>query len=316
MPDRRFVLQSFLAAAAAPLLPVAAGAQTGPLPHIRIAITSADNFAEGYFAQDAGFFAKAGLDVEIVGMTTGAQISAAVAGGAIDIGMSNTVQLVNAMTHGAPFVIVGSGGLYSNAAPNSALVVAKDSLLRTARDLEGKTVAVTALKDLTQIGPAAWMLHNGADPTKTRFVEIPFVEVPAALERGTVDAGMLAEPWLTAANGTAVRVFAHVFSDIAPYFVLSPWFSTTDYYRANTDLVRRFTRVMYDTARWANAHHTETAAILAKYAKIDISVIGRMQRSAFATSFDPSQFQPVLTAMYKFGAIDKPLQADAILAKY
>jgi NitT/TauT family transport system substrate-binding protein len=315
MPDRRLVLRSLLAAATAPLLPAPIAAQTAPPARIRIAITSADNFAEGYYAQDAGFFTKAGLDVEVVGMTTGAQISAAVAGGAIDIGMSNTVQLVNAMTHGAPFVIVAAGGLYSNAAPNSALVVAKDSPLRTARDLEGKTCAVTALKDLTQIGPAAWMLHNGADPLKTRFVEIPFVEVPAALERGTVDAGMLAEPWLTAANGATVRVFARVFSDIAPFFVLSPWFTTLDYYRANTDLVRRFSRVVYDTARWANAHRPETAAILAKYAKIDLAVIQRMTRSAFATSLDPGQFQPVLTAMYKFGAIDKPMFADTILAK-
>ena len=182
---------------------------------------------------------------------------------------------------------------------------------RTARDLEGKTIAVTALKDLTQIGPAAWMLHNGADPTKTRFVEIPFVEVAA-----TLDAGMLAEPWLTEANGTSVRVFAHVFTDIAPNFVLSPWFCTTDYFRANTDLVRRFAHVMYDTARWANVHHAETATILAKYLKIDLAVIGRMSRSSFATLMDPRQYQPVLTSMYKFGALDKPLQADAILAKY
>jgi NitT/TauT family transport system substrate-binding protein len=310
------VLHALLAAATVPLVPIGAAAQTAPLPHIRIAITSADNFAEAYFAQDAGFFTKAGLDVEIIGMTTGAQISAAVASGAVEMGMSNTVQLVNAMMHGAPFVIVASGGLYSISAPNSALVVAKDSPLRTARDLEGKTVAVTALKDLTQIGPAAWMLHNGADPTKTRFVEIPFVEVAATLDRGTVDAGMLAEPWLTAANGTSVRVFAHVFTDIAPNFVLSPWFCTTDYFRANTDLVRRFAHVMYDTARWANVHHAETATILAKYSKIDLAVIGRMSRSSFATSMDPGQYQPVLTSMSKFCAIDKPLQADAILAKY
>jgi NitT/TauT family transport system substrate-binding protein len=315
MPNRRFVLRSLAAAATAPLVPLAGSAQTSPPAKIRIAITSADNFAEGYYAQDAGFFAKAGLDVEVTGMTTGAQISAAVAGGAIDIGMSNTVQLVNAMSHGAPFVIVAAGSVYSNALPSSALAVAKDSPLRTARDLEGKTCSVTALKDLTQIGPALWMQHNGADPTKTRFIELPFSEVAAALDRGTIDAGMLAEPWLSAVNGTTVRVFARVFGDIAPFFVLSPWFTTVDYYRANTDLVRRFSRVVYDTARWANTHHRESAVILARYSKIDPAVLDRMSRSTFATSLDPAQFQPVLTAMYKFGAIDKPLQAETLFAK-
>ena len=46
------------------------------------------------------------------------------------------------------------------------------------------------------------MQHNGADYTKTKFVEIPFAEVASALDRGIIDAGMLGEPWLSAANGT------------------------------------------------------------------------------------------------------------------
>jgi len=45
--------------ATVPLVPIGAAAQTAPLPHIRIAITSADNFAEAYFAQDAAFSPKA-----------------------------------------------------------------------------------------------------------------------------------------------------------------------------------------------------------------------------------------------------------------
>jgi NitT/TauT family transport system substrate-binding protein len=83
----------------------------------------------------------------------------------------------------------------------------------------GVSCSVTALKDITQIAPTAWMRRNGADPSKTRFVEIPFAELPAALDRGTIDAGMLAEPWLSTANGTTVRVLAPVYSEIAPTFM-------------------------------------------------------------------------------------------------
>ncbi len=315
MPNRRLLLSSLLAVAAAPLMPSPAGSQSVPPTKIRIAVTSADQFAEAYYAQDAGFFSRAALDVEIVGMTTGGAISTAVASGAVDMGMSNTAQLVNAIVHGAPFVVVGGGGFYTSTAPATVLVVAKKSPIRAARDLEGKTCSATALKDITQIAPTAWMQRNGADPSKTRFVEIPFAEVPAALERGTIDAGMLAEPWLSAANGTTVRVLAPVYSEIAPIFMLSPWFSTADFYRQNTDLVQRFTRTIYDSARWSNSHHSETAAILAKYGKFDVAVLGHMNRAIFATSLDPAQLQPVLTMMYKFGAIDKPLQANTILAK-
>jgi NitT/TauT family transport system substrate-binding protein len=222
---------------------------------------------------------------------------------------------VNAIVHGAPFVVIAGGGMYSSAAPGTALVVAKDSPIRTAHDLEGKTCSVTALKDITQIAPTAWMQRNGADPTKTKFVEIPFAEVPAAIARGTIDAGMLAEPWLSVANGTTVRVLNYTYSEIGSYYCLAPWFATTDYYRQNADLVHRFTSTIYDAARWANSHHPETAVILTKYSKFELAQLQHMNRALFATSLDLAQLQPVLTMMYKYGAIDKPLQADAIVAK-
>ena len=60
--------------------------------------------ARGSRASDGGFFKAAGIDVTFVGGNNGQAIAAGVAGGAIDIGMSNTVSLVQARANGLPFI--------------------------------------------------------------------------------------------------------------------------------------------------------------------------------------------------------------------
>ncbi len=81
--DRR----AFLAAAAAGvLLPRAVQAQSAAM---RIGAIPFDNAAEVFYAQRLGTFAKNGLNVEITPLTSGGAITAAVAGGSLDIGFSN-----------------------------------------------------------------------------------------------------------------------------------------------------------------------------------------------------------------------------------
>src|ERR1700761_5659835 len=89
------------------LLPLGSGmlgAQT--MPHVRVAALAIDVGALSYFAQQQGFFKKHGLDVEIITGTNGAAIAAAVVGGAIDIGDSNTTSIATGHERGVPFVLI------------------------------------------------------------------------------------------------------------------------------------------------------------------------------------------------------------------
>ena len=48
----------------------------------------------------------------------------------------------------------------------------------------------------------------GGDPAKVKFVELPFPDMPAALQAGQVDAIFVVEPFLTAALGAGRRKVA------------------------------------------------------------------------------------------------------------
>ncbi|HXP94742.1 MAG TPA: ABC transporter substrate-binding protein [Candidatus Binatia bacterium] len=285
-------------------------------PPLRLGVTASDAFAEGYYAQEMGFFKKAGLNVEITRFTTGAAIATGVSSGAIDVGVSNVAFLARQIEHGAPLVFIAGGGLYSSRAPISALCIAKNAHIATAKDLEGKTLAITAIGDQTQIGVSAWLEKNNADPSKVRLIQIPFADMGAAIQSGLADAAMMTEPWLSAAlhNGSA-RILAKPYDAVAPEFLIGVWFTSTSWYAKNMTTAKRFASVIYETARWANAHHDQTAPMLATFARLDVQTIRAATRAPYSTSLAPALIQPQLDWAYKIRAIDGPLNANDIIAK-
>lgn len=297
------------------LTAAAANAQT-PLQPLRIGATANDTYAEAYYAQDMGFFTKAGLAVELTTFPNGAAISAGVASGALDIGVSNPVQLANAIVHGVPLVFVAGGALNSTAAPTALLCVAANSTIRDAHDLIGKTIAVSALKDSTYLAASLYLAKNGIDFSSVHLIELPFAEMGPALERGTVQAAVISEPSTTrAVIAGEARVFAKIFDSIASSFLISGWFTTNAWYRANTALAKRFAAAIYETARWANTHHDQSGEILQKYAHLDSETTRRMPRCTYSVSLDPAQIDPLLRLSARAKITDRLVTASELIAK-
>src|SRR5580704_815065 len=128
------------------LVPAPMRAADAPLT-VRVAATANDTYAEAYYAQERGDFTKAGLNVVLTTFANGASVAQAVVSGAVDIGISNVVQIATAVEKGIPIRYFAGGGLYSTDEPTSALAVAQNSTIRTAKDFEGQTIGVSTLKD-------------------------------------------------------------------------------------------------------------------------------------------------------------------------
>ena len=91
---RRSALAVIAGTCIAPLLGRSAIGQEQPL---RLATAPLDVSAEPYYAMEMGFFKRAGLtNVTLQTIPTGAAMTAAVAGGAIDIAISNIVSVAQA----------------------------------------------------------------------------------------------------------------------------------------------------------------------------------------------------------------------------
>jgi ABC-type nitrate/sulfonate/bicarbonate transport system substrate-binding protein len=290
-------------------LPVRPAAQT--MATIRLATTPIDLGAEALYANDLGFFKRAGLNVELNLLSSGSVIAAAVSGGSIDIGQANIVALATAYANGLPFVIVAPAGSYTSKGPTTELIAAARSPVHGAKDLNGKVIATQALRDLNWVSTQAWLARGGADVASVKFIEVPQPSVCNVLTAGRADAGIVSEPYLSAALNGGCRVLAPTHDAIAKDFLVGAWFSTTSWAQSHREEVRRFREVMTETARWANGHHDESAQILEKYTKL--AAPPGMRRVPFAEKAEPSQIQPVIDAAAKFGVLKAPFPAAELL---
>jgi NitT/TauT family transport system substrate-binding protein len=295
---------AFSLAAVAPVL-----AQTA-LPKVRVGVTPAEVYAQAYYAADSGFFQKGGLDCTVETLNSGSAAANALLGGSLDVGITTTLLLANAIQRNVPFVLIAGGPMSTPTAPQSLLCVRSSSPITSAKDLEGKTVGMIVLKTVVELSLDAWLDKNGASRPAVRRVEVVFSEMQAALERGTVDACIMSEPFITPATKSGnIRVLANPNLAIAPSFMLGAWFTTKAFAQQNPDTVKRFADVMYSTAKWANSHRPETAAIISKYMKIDPTITKSMYRVDFVETMRYPEMQALLDCGVKYGALQRPIVA-------
>ena len=314
MPNRRYALAALAAPLAALTLPRIALAQTAN-PVVRIAATANDTFAEAYYARDGGFFKRANIDIDLSTFPNGGAVMSAVGGNAVDVGISTPVQLAVAVQHGLPLTILAPGAVYSAEAPTTLLCVAKTSGLRDPRELEGQTIALSTLTDISSVGLSAWLDAHNVDRTKVKTIELPFSQMAAALNRGTVAAAIISEPSLTAARGE-IKHFAPLLDAIGPHFLFSVWYTSTDWRTKNPALAQRLIATFAAAARWANTHHAETAATLATEAKLLPATLQGMTRTNFAETLDPRLLQPALDLAYKYKKLERPMTAASLIAEH
>jgi NitT/TauT family transport system substrate-binding protein len=299
-----------LIACAALLAPLSVSADSAP--KLRVATTPIELGAEVLYAQDQGFFKKAGLEVEVQLMDSGAAIAAAVASGALDVAQANLVSLATAHERSLPFVVIAPAGLYSADDPTTSLVVAKSSSIKSAKDLENKTVAGNGLRNITQIGANAWMDQNGGDSSKIRFIEMPFPQMGAALEAGRIDAAVIAEPELSRAVADGARIIGQPYTAIGKKFLIGGWFTTSGWAKAHPDETKRFVSAIIAAGKWANGHRAESARILEKYTKITVSP--SMKRTIYAERLNAAEIQPLIDAAAKYKSLKASFPASELIA--
>ena len=297
------------AAALTPLLAARAVAADA----IRVIGLPIDTGLELQYAQSAGLVEQSGLNLHVDTLAFGAAVQSAVIGGAADIGLTNVSSLATGREKGLPLVIVAPSGLYISKEPSSVLMVARDSVLKTARDLNGKVIAVNGLKSISQLGPQAWIDEHGGDSESVRWTDMPFADMPFALASHRIDAALIAEPQASSAKKDA-RVFAAVYDAISPRFLITAWFSTAAWVSANPEQARRFANLIYRAAAWSNTHRAQTAEVLIASTKLDPDIVRAMRRVTFAESADPATLQPHLDAALRYGLISKPVKAGDLFA--
>ena len=150
-----------------------------------------------FFGKDKGFFAREGIDVDLILMSPPTAIAALVAG---ELDFSTTVGAgISATMRGLPIKRV----LYIQQYVTFSLMAAPE--IKTMRDLVGKQVGATALTDATAIAAREILKGSAVDPATVNFFYTQSTESSrTALTSKKLAAAMLPPPF---AEETQVRGF-------------------------------------------------------------------------------------------------------------
>jgi NitT/TauT family transport system substrate-binding protein len=289
-----------------------AGAQS--LIALKVGTLPTDGCSVIFYANELGYFQKNGLDVDIETMSSGPAIAAAVAGGALDVGVANVATVAQARLHGLPLRYIAPSSMAEPSTMTDIVLVAADSTIRTGADLNNKTIAINGLKDLQQITAMAWVDKHGGDSKTLHFLELPIPQMAAAVEAHRADAALDVEPFVSGARAQGQgKVIGDVLDGVAPRFMVVGWFALDPWITAHADAAARFATALRQAAAWANAHHAESAAILVRNTKIPASAIDTMARAQFGLSLDPAMIRPIVDAAVKYGVLDRPVDVNDLI---
>ncbi|WP_067510460.1 ABC transporter substrate-binding protein [Actinoplanes sp. TFC3] len=260
-----------LAGAAAGCSSSAGPDSSGGVDRVKVGVIPIVDVAPIYLGQQRGFFGSRKIELSMESGQGGAVIVPGVVSGQFQFGFSNLTSLLIAQTKNVPVKAVAAGVASTGQAGKDfgGVAVRGDSPIKDAAGLAGQKIAVNTLKNIGDTTVRESVRKAGGDPATISFVEIPFANMPAAVQNGQVDAAWVVEPSLSQITAAGGRVVAWNYVDAAPELTVAAYFTSTKLAADNPGLVKRFTEAITESLTYAGAHPDEVRAALATYTKID-----------------------------------------------
>ena len=270
-----------------------------------------------YIGIEKGFFAAAGIKLDLVYVQTASGLVQQLAAGSLDIVADvGVVEPIHAADRGAP---VGIMRIIGKVPPYELL--AKPSIA-SIKNLKGKTICIGGLRDINRVYlervMAANGLHDGdyditvVGNTAGRF---------AALKSGAADATMLAPPVNLFAEDAGFRNIGLVLT-YAPDLPFSASDVSRTYARSHHEALQKLLAALDKSVAWFNepVNRTEAVDILVKEMKSPRSPVERSydflrKIDYFAPNSDVSRsrLQNVINAMKALGDIKGAITPDRIV---
>jgi NitT/TauT family transport system substrate-binding protein len=322
---RRFLKKSALTAAALslPFVPVRARA-AGPLKQVTLTL---DWLFQGpsvgfLLAQEKGFYREAGLDVDISPGKGSGSTAQLVASKATQIGFSDGFVVGNSVAKGMNIKTIGS--IYRR--DPAAIMVLADSAIKTPKDLEGKTVAMTAGSGQFLQWPA-FVKGAGIDASNIQMVNIDPAGIGPALVSGKVDAigGYVFSyvPSIEIRGKKQVRIFW--FADSGVTVVSNGIIVHQDLLKSDPDLLRAFVPPTIKGFIYARQHPDEVAAAVKQYQETaDPAVTDREFDLSWKTWVTPNtkgkplgwgsdaDWAATIQVLKQYGGVTSPLETSQL----
>lgn len=284
---------------------------------VKVGVLPISNVAPLYLGMEKGYFEEEGLEIEPAPAQSGNEIVTAMVSGDQPFAFLGYVPAASGRAQGLPIKLIANADNGAETAKEewTQLMVAKDSPIRAVEDLAGKTIAVNALKGVGEVVIKAALDKRGVDPNSIELLEVPFPEMPAALERGRVDVIWAPEPFLTSVLGAGGREIEAPLTTLGKLYPNGTYATTEQYLGENEDVVERFARAMNKSSDYATENPDEARATIPEFTQIPPDIAEKIRLPLWPTEIDREQLQELIDYAAQYQVIEedkKPALDDLI----
>jgi len=287
----------------------------GGVTKVKVGVLPISNVAPLYLGMQKGFFKAEGLEIEPSIGQSGNELVTGMVSGSTDFAFLGYVPLMSARGQGLPVKVVANADNGAETADKewTLLMSKKGSPIKKPADLAGKTIAVNALKGVGEVEIKAALDKRGVDPNSIKLLEIPFPEMPAALDKGRVDVIWAPEPFLTQVLGQGGQDVEAPLTTLGPKYPNGTYGTTEENIAKNKDLVEKFARAINKSSDYATAHPDEARATIPTFTKIPQDVAGKIRLPLWPTEIEKEKLQQLLDYAVKYKVIEKPPKLDDVI---
>jgi NitT/TauT family transport system substrate-binding protein len=284
--------------------PSSNGTEANQAVTLTVGVLPIADLAPLYLGMDQGFFKDENLTIKPAVAEGGAAVVPAVMSGDDQIGFSNVTSIMNGKAQNLPLkpIAAGVSGAATEEKAWDALLAPKGGVTDL-KQLEGKKVSVNTLKNLPEVAVRNSLEKAGVDPSKVEFVEIPFPDVPAALEAKRVDAAFAVEPFVGASLATGATKLAEPFEELAPNLTIAQYFTTEKYAQENSEVVERFTRAINKSLDYAQNNPDEVRRIITTYTKTPPAAAEKMALPTWSSQVNGDAMTTLVELSKKYGVL-------------
>jgi len=202
---------------------------------------AATDFTPAFVAKNEGFFAKNGLDVDLV-LASGGKGSQYLTSGICDLSLDSATPNLIANERGAGLVLLGA-----DANTFDFRLVAKSSIPNV-KGMAGKTLALSSPGAAVDIAGRAMLKEFGLSPSDVKIVYISSLATRlAALQSGSIDAMIISPPIGKVLGGGSYKM---IYNLKGLHFILSGMFAKRSFVKANPDVIKAYIRSDVQAIAW------------------------------------------------------------------
>ena len=265
--------------------------------------------------QDEGVWERAGLSVEFNTGIDGPEQLPALVTESIDFSICNPTSLLLARDQGLDIRVVAGFNISSEASPEgNAVIVRADSDIDSFSDLDGKTVAVNAIRTQADVMIMEAVQLQGGDPTEVDFIEIAFPDMPAQLNNANTDAFWAPEPFVTmAAQSSEFEVLGYPILEVEPGSPVQMFCANGSLVDEYPELITQFQSAVSELTELVAQDESAVRAELPEFSEIPPELAETMYLDVYEASIPMETLDTTNQLMYEYGMTSEPADLDEVV---